>query len=238
MKKEYSTFSVEDFQEGQIILIDKPFEWTSFDVVNKVRYAIRRKYNLKKIKVGHAGTLDPLATGLLILCTGRFTKKITTLTLEDKSYTGVFTLGATTPSHDLETPLENPLPFDHITKEDLTHLAKAMIGVQEQMPPIFSAKKVNGKRAYDAARKGEEVKLNPNRVEIKSFAIDRVNLPEVHFSISVSKGTYIRSIARDMGEALKTGAHLSRLRRESVGGYSVLDAMTPEAFQSLLVESA
>lgn len=235
MDKDFSSFSVEDFQEGQLLLIDKPREWTSFDAVKKVRFAIRKKFNLKKIKVGHAGTLDPLATGLLVICTGRFTKKITALTLEDKLYTGTFTIGATTPSYDLETELENKMPTDHIKSEDIEAFAKKMIGKQEQVPPIFSAKKVDGKRAYESARKGVAVEIKPHSIEIKSFETDCSNLPEIRFSIGCTKGTYIRSVARDLGEALQTGAYLSSLRRESIGGYNVEDAIDPMHFQASLI---
>ena len=237
MNKDFSSLSVTDFQEGQLLLIDKPREWTSFDAVKKVRFAIRRKFNLKKIKVGHAGTLDPLATGLLVICTGRFTKKITALTLEDKVYTGTFTIGATTPSYDLETVLENEVSTDHIKPEDIEAFAKKMIGKQEQVPPMFSAKKVDGKRAYESARKGEKVEIKPHSIEIKSFETDCSNLPEIRFSIECTKGTYIRSVARDLGEALQTGAYLSSLRRESIGSYSVDDAIDPVRFQEALLPS-
>lgn len=234
MKKDYSTLTAADFQEGQILLIDKPLEWTSFDAVKKVRYVIRKKFGLKKLKVGHAGTLDPLATGLLILCTGRYTKKIADLTLHDKTYTGTFTLGATTPSYDLETAIENEKPTGHVTPEDVARAAREMVGRVEQMPPAFSAKKVDGKRAYNAARKGEDVKLKTQTVEIHSFEVDCSELPKVHFKIASSKGTYIRSIARDLGEALGTGAYLSELRRTAVGDFKVEDAVDPLAFQEWL----
>ena len=234
MKKDYSQLTVEDFQEGQLLLIDKPLTWTSFDAVKKIRYSIRKKFNLKKIKVGHAGTLDPLATGLLIICTGRFTKKIAELTLQEKTYTGTFTIGSTTPSFDLETERENEKPTDHITAADVEKGAKEMTGKQEQIPPIFSAKKVDGKRAYESARKGKELELKAQPVEIKKFEVNCENLPLVHFTIECSKGTYIRSIARDLGEKLETGAHLSALRREAIGNFNVENAIEPALFQQML----
>lgn len=234
MNKDYAQLSVDDFLEGQLLLIDKPLEWTSFDAVKKIRYSIRKKFNLKKIKVGHAGTLDPLATGLLIICTGRFTKKITALTLEEKTYSGTIIIGATTASYDLESEIENQKPTDHITAKDVAAAAAELTGVQEQIPPVFSAKKVDGKRAYDSARKGEEVVLKANTVEIKKFEVDCSELPRVHFSIECSKGTYIRSIARDLGEKLKTGAYLSELRRDAIGQYKVDNAIDPIEFQQLL----
>ncbi|NEN24579.1 tRNA pseudouridine(55) synthase TruB [Cryomorpha ignava] len=234
MKKDYAQLSAEDFLEGQLLLIDKPLEWTSFDAVKKIRYSIRKKFNLKKIKVGHAGTLDPLATGLLIICTGRFTKKITELTLEEKSYSGTFTIGATTASYDLESEVENKTSTDHITTQDVEAAVAELTGKQEQVPPIFSAKKVDGKRAYESARKGEEVILKANTVEIKTFDVDCSELPLVRFSIICSKGTYIRSIARDLGEKLKTGAYLSELRRDAIGHFNLDNAIDPIAFQELL----
>lgn len=236
MKKDYAQLSADDFLEGQLLLIDKPLEWTSFDAVKKIRYSIRKKFNLKKIKVGHAGTLDPLATGLLIICTGRFTKKITELTLEEKTYSGTFTIGATTASYDLESEIENETSTDHITPEDVAAAAAELTGLQEQVPPIFSAKKVDGKRAYEAARKGESIVLKANTVEVKTFEVDCSALPNVRFSIVCSKGTYIRSIARDLGEKLKTGGYLSELRRDAIGLYKVDDAIDPIVFQQLLEE--
>lgn len=237
MDTDFSSLTATDFQEGQLLLIDKPREWTSFDAVKKVRFAIRKKFDLKKLKVGHAGTLDPLATGLLIICTGRFTKKIASLTLEDKVYTGTFTIGATTQSYDLESELENEVPTDHIKTEQIEAFAKKMIGKQDQVPPAFSAKKVDGKRAYESARKGKKIELKPHLIEIKTFETDCSNLPEIAFNIQCSKGTYIRSVARDLGEALGTGAYLSSLRRESIGTYKVDDAIDPVRFQEALIPS-
>jgi tRNA pseudouridine55 synthase len=231
---DYKTFTADDFLAGKLLLIDKPFGWTSFDAVKKVHYTIRKAFGLKKIKVGHAGTLDPLATGLLIICTGKFTKKIAELTLEDKTYTGTFTIGATTPSYDLESEVENHMPTAHITLEMVKDAAKKMSGVQMQMPPQFSAKQVDGKRAYESARKGIEVKLEPKEVNISRFEVDATSLPEVHFEITCSKGTYIRSMARDLGEILGCGAHLTKLVRTKVGAFELKDAVSPEAFQANL----
>lgn len=231
---EYKTYTADDFLAGKLLLIDKPFGWTSFDAVKKVHYTIRKAFGLKKIKVGHAGTLDPLATGLLIICTGKFTKKIAELTLEDKTYTGTFTIGATTPSYDLESEVENHKPTAHITPEKVKDAAKKMSGVQMQMPPQFSAKQVDGKRAYESARKGIEVKLEPREVKISRFEVDPTSLPEVHFEITCSKGTYIRSMARDLGEILGCGAHLTKLVRTKVGAFELKDAVSPEVFQANL----
>lgn len=234
MKKDFSQFSAQDFLDGQLLLIDKPLEWTSFDAVKKIKYSIQNKFNLKKIKVGHAGTLDPLATGLLIICTGKFTKKITELTLEDKTYTGTFTLGATTVSYDLESEVEDIKPTDHVNAEMVEKAVAELTGTIEQIPPSFSAKKVAGKRAYESARKGIELVLKPQTVEIKKFEVDCSELPKVHFTVICSKGTYIRSMARDLGEILKTGAYLSALRREAIGNYNVEGAPTPEDFHRIL----
>jgi len=231
---DYGKLTEEEFKAGQLLLIDKPLTWTSFDAVAKVRYAIRKKFNLKKLKVGHAGTLDPLATGLLIICTGKFTKRIADLTVENKTYTGTFTLGATTPSYDLETETENHQSTDDITDEMVQEAVSKMSGAIMQMPPVFSAKKVDGKRAYISARKGKEVKLEARPVIISKFEVDTSDLPEVKFEIECSKGTYIRSIARDLGEALECGAHLTELRRTKIGDYSAENAIDPVEFQRLV----
>jgi len=231
---DYGKLTEEEFKAGQLLLIDKPLTWTSFDAVAKVRYAIRKKFNLKKLKVGHAGTLDPLATGLLIICTGKFTKRIADLTVENKTYTGTFTLGATTPSYDLETETENHHSTDDITDEMVQEAVSKMSGAIMQMPPVFSAKKVDGKRAYISARKGKEVKLEARPVIISKFEVDTSALPEVKFEIECSKGTYIRSIARDLGEALECGAHLTELRRTKIGDYSAENAIDPVEFQRLV----
>jgi tRNA pseudouridine55 synthase len=219
-KKEY------DFKGGEVLLVNKPLKWTSFDVVNKLRYTIKHKLGVKKIKVGHAGTLDPLADGLLIICTGKKTKTIESLMGLEKTYSGIIRLGGTTPSYDLETEVDNSSPTEHLTDE-LIHLkASEMVGEQDQYPPIFSAKKVQGKKAYDLARKGEEVELKPKRVEISAFEITKIDGLDVHFFIRCSKGTYIRSIANDLGKSLNSGGHLAALRREGIGSYSLDRAMS------------
>jgi tRNA pseudouridine55 synthase len=212
------------FLEGTILLIDKEMDWTSFDVVNKLRISLRNELGIKKIKVGHAGTLDPLATGLVILCTGKATKRIESLTGLDKEYIAEFTLGATTPSYDLETEIDHTFPFSHITREQVEQTLKKFTGEFEQSPPIFSAKQIDGKRAYDMARQGEKFTLKKNRVVIHKLELLKYELPIIQLRIQCSKGTYIRSLASDLGSALKSGAHLSALRRTRVGDYHVNDA--------------
>ena len=224
------------YQSGKLLLIDKPVEWSSFHVVNKIRYAIRKKYNLKKIKVGHAGTLDPLATGLLILCTGKKTKEISNFQAQTKTYTGTITLGATTPSYDLETPINETFPTDHITKEAIEKTAQDFTGVQMQAPPVFSALKKDGKRLYEYARKDQEVVVEKRQITIHSFKILKIENNTVDFSISCSKGTYIRSIAHDFGKALASGGHLTVLRRTQIGHFKVADALSIESFIAQLQE--
>ncbi len=224
--------TVEDFQNGQIILIDKPLTWSSFQAVNKLKYILKRKYNLpKKFKIGHAGTLDPLATGLLIICTGKFTKKITEIQAQTKEYTGTITVGATTPSYDLETEVDANFPINHIDEELIQQTAKKFIGEIDQKPPVFSAIKKDGKRLYEHARAGEEVEIQSRKTTIYEFEITRIALPEIDFRVQCSKGTYIRSLAFDFGVALKSGAHLTALRRTKIGDYSVENAVTPEIFE-------
>ena len=243
------------FQSGQIILIDKPLTWTSFDVVNKVRWLIKQEIKVKKIKVGHAGTLDPLATGLLILCSGKFTKKIEELQGQEKEYTGVITLGGTTASYDLEKAVDIEYPIDHITEDLIKETAQTFVGEQEQIAPIHSAKKIDGKRAYEYAREGEEVKIKSNTITIKEFDVELCDSPEfepladskinqeqpykkglhIKFRIVCSKGTYIRSIARDFGEKLNSGGHLSQLRRTRIGDFKIDDAIKIEDIRSLFV---
>lgn len=222
--------NVEDFKNGQVILIDKPLQWTSFQVVNKIRWAIRRKFKIKKIKVGHAGTLDPLATGLLIICTGKFTKKISEYQAETKEYTGTITLGATTPSFDLETAIDGHFPTDHITEEMIQAAASSFIGKISQKPPLYSAVKKDGIRLYELARKGEDTEIQSREVHIFAFEICKIDMPLVHFRIVCSKGTYIRSIASDFGKCLDNGAHLSSLRRTKSGDFDLSTAISPEAF--------
>lgn len=227
-------FTAEDFKNGQILLFDKPLEWTSFQLVNKVRWLIRSHCGIKKIKVGHAGTLDPLATGLLIICTGKFTKRIQELQGQEKEYTGTFTLGATTPSYDLETEVDNTFPIDHLNEEVLNNAIPQFLGEIEQYPPVFSALKKDGKRLYEYARKGEEVKIDSRKVSISSFTLTRIDLPEVDFQVSCSKGTYIRSLAHDFGKAVESGGHLSALRRTKIGDFNVNDSYDLDRFIATL----
>lgn len=230
--------TTEDFQNGQLLLIDKPLKWTSFQVVNKVRWAIRKKFNIKKIKVGHAGTLDPLASGLLIICTGKFTKKINEYQGLVKEYTGTFTLGATTPSYDLETEIDNTYPIKHLTDNLVKETTKQFIGEIDQKPPLFSALKHDGERMYNIARRGDTVVVKSRKVTIYEFEITRIELPEVDFRVKCSKGTYIRSLAHDFGEALDSGAHLSALRRTKIGDLLVTDAIDPLVFVNKINELA
>lgn len=224
----------EQFQEGQILLIDKPLTWSSFQAVNKIKYALIKNLNLpKKFKIGHAGTLDPLASGLLIICTGKFTKKISELQGQIKEYTGTITLGATTPSYDLETEINETFPTEHITDELILETTKQFIGIIDQFPPIFSAIKKDGKRLYEHARAGEEVEIQSRKVEIMEFEITQINLPEVDFRVVCSKGTYIRSLAFDFGKALNSGGHLTALRRTKIGDFSVDNAIEPLPFEKM-----
>ena len=222
--------TIEDYLSGQVLLIDKPLNWTSFQVVNKLRWEIRQAFNIKKIKVGHAGTLDPLATGLLVICTGKMTKQIDTFQDQVKEYTGTFVLGSTTPSYDLETEIDNTFPINHITKDIIHDITKKFIGEIEQFPPIFSAIKKEGKRLYEFARAGESVEIKSRKITINAFEITRIVLPEVDFRVVCSKGTYIRSLAHDFGKALHSGGHLSALRRTRIGNFNVKEAITIEKF--------
>lgn len=224
--------TAEDFKDGKILLFDKPLEWTSFQLVNKVRWLIRKKHNIKKIKVGHAGTLDPLATGLLILCTGKFTKKIEDLQGQEKEYIGTFTLGATTPSYDLETEVDQKFPVDHLTEDKIYNATNRFIGEIDQFPPVFSALKKEGKRLYEYAREGEKVDIPARKVHISAFEITEIALPLVGFRVVCSKGTYIRSLAHDFGKSLDTGAHLSALRRTGIGEYKVDNAFSLDSFEN------
>lgn len=217
---------VYDFQQGEILLIDKPYTWTSFDVVNKLRWNIKRKLGVKNIKVGHAGTLDPLATGLLIICTGKNTKLIEGIQADEKTYTGTIILGKTTPSYDLETAYNETFSTTHITAELLEEARVSFLGEQQQVPPIFSAKQVDGKRAYESARVGKAITLKANTIHISDFKIDASRFPEIDFEISCSKGTYIRSIAFDFGQKLNSGATLIALRRTASGTFNIQDALS------------
>ncbi|MFT5761352.1 MAG: tRNA pseudouridine55 synthase [Polaribacter sp.] len=227
----------EDYKNGQVLLIDKPLEWTSFQAVNKIRWHIRQRFDIKKIKVGHAGTLDPLATGLLIICTGKQTKSISEYQGQIKEYTGTFTIGATTPSYDLESEVNETFPTDHITNELIHNATKQFIGSIQQRPPIFSAIKKDGKRLYEFARKGETVNIPTREITITEFEITNIELPKINFRVVCSKGTYIRSLAFDFGKALNSGAHLSELRRTKIGNFSVEKADSIDAFiENLEVE--
>ncbi|MCB0474402.1 MAG: tRNA pseudouridine(55) synthase TruB [Flavobacteriaceae bacterium] len=222
--------TAEDFKNGQVLLIDKPLQWTSFQVVNKLRYAISRKFHLKKIKVGHAGTLDPLATGLLIICTGAFTKKIETYQAQEKEYTGIFRLGATTPSYDLETEIDKHYPYEHLTEEGIRNTCKRFTGTIEQKPPVFSAIKKDGKRLYELARAGETTEIKARQITIFEFEITKIDLPDLHFRVRCSKGTYIRSLANDFGKALGSGAYLKALKRTAIGDFSLVKAESIDGF--------
>ncbi|MCO6147994.1 tRNA pseudouridine(55) synthase TruB [Flavobacterium sp. NRK1] len=221
----------ENFQEGKVVLIDKPLHWSSFQAVNKVKWALKKHLGLKKIKVGHAGTLDPLATGLLIVCTGKFTKRIPELQGMEKEYTGTFMVGGTTPSFDLETEVNAAFPTEHITDALVQETTKQFIGEIDQQPPVFSAIKKDGKRLYEHARAGEEVEIAFRKTTIHEFEITRIALPEIDFRVVCSKGTYIRSLANDFGKALQSGAHLTALRRTKIGEFSVEDAISPQDFE-------
>ena len=222
--------TAEDYKNGQVLLIDKPLEWTSFQAVNKLRWHIRQRFHIKKIKVGHAGTLDPLATGLLIICTGKQTKNISEYQGQIKEYTGTFTLGATTPSYDLETEIETTFETAHITEALLHKTTEQFTGTIQQKPPIFSAIKKDGVRLYELARRGETTEIKTREVSINLFEITKIELPTIDFRVVCSKGTYIRSLAYDFGLALNSGAHLSALRRTKIGDFSVDDALSIEQF--------
>ena len=226
--------AAEDYLSGQVLLIDKPLNWTSFQVVNKLRWEIRRAYKIKKIKVGHAGTLDPLATGLLMICTGKMTKQIDSFQAQVKEYTGTLVLGSTTPSYDLETAIDQNFPTEHITKDLIQRMAHQFIGEISQFPPVFSALKQDGKRLYELARAGETVDIPARQVHISEFEITQVEGLNVHFKVVCSKGTYIRSLAHDFGKALNSGAHLSALRRTKIGDFDVADALSVENFVNAL----
>ena len=223
-KKQLADF---DFEAGEVLLLDKPLTWTSIDVELKVKNTLRPR------KIGHAGTLDPLATGLLILCTGKKTKEIDQIQAQEKEYEGTFRLGQTTPSFDRETAVDAELPYAHLTEAEIRAAVLPFLGKIEQIPPLFSAVKVDGKRAYELARKGQDVEIKAKKVEIKAFDITRIALPEIDFRVVCSKGTYVRGLARDLGAALGVGAHLTRLVRTRIGGYRLADAWTVAEVQAL-----
>ncbi len=220
--------TLEELQSGKILLIDKPLDWTSFDVVNKIRWEIRKKHALKKFKVGHAGTLDPKATGLLILCLGKETKNIETYQGQKKVYTGTIKLGVTTPSYDTETEEEGNFPVEHITPELIQQTLPQFIGTISQYPPVFSALKKEGKRLYEYARSGKEIELTPREIHIDHFEITAIEMPFLRFKVTCSKGTYIRSLAYDFGKALQSGGYLTELRREQIGDFNIEKAFSVE----------
>lgn len=229
--------TAEEILEGQVILVDKPLTWSSFQAVNKLKYALKRELGLpKKFKIGHAGTLDPLATGLLIVCTGKFTKRITEIQGQPKEYTGTFKLGATTPSYDLETKIDEIFSINHIDEKSINQILPQFLGEIDQKPPVFSAIKKDGIRMYEHARAGTEMEMESRKTTIHEFEITRIDLPEVDFRVVCSKGTYIRSLANDFGKALESGAHLTVLRRTKIGDYSVENAVSPDAFESNLLK--
>lgn len=226
-----------NFYDGEILLIDKPKDISSFGAVNRIKHAFVKKTRKKRYKIGHAGTLDPLATGLLIMCSGKKTKTISSFQGLPKEYTGEIVLGATTPSYDLETEIDQEFDYSNITEQEILDCAKSFLGENNQMPPIFSAKKINGKRAYNLARNGEEVELKPNLITIHEFEITQINMPKVSFRINCSKGTYIRSIAYDFGLKLNNGGYLENLRRTKIGDYSVEDAKSIQEIQEMIFNS-
>ncbi|MBU0940825.1 MAG: tRNA pseudouridine(55) synthase TruB [Bacteroidetes bacterium] len=227
--------AAEAYLEGQILLIDKPLKWSSFQAVNKLKYALINKVGLpKKFKIGHAGTLDPLATGLLLICTGKFTKRISELQGQAKEYTGTFFIGATTPSYDLETEVDQTYPIDHINEALIHETVKQFLGEIDQKPPIFSAIKKDGVRLYEHARAGETVEIAFRKTTIHEFEITRIELPEIDFRVVCSKGTYIRSLAYDFGQAMNSGSHLTALRRTKIGDYNVIDATAVTLFEDQL----
>lgn len=229
--------TVENYTEGQIILIDKPLHWTSFQAVNKMKYALINKVGLpKKFKIGHAGTLDPLATGLLLVCTGKFTKRITELQGQAKEYTGTFYIGATTPSFDLETEIDETFETSHIDDALIHETVEQFLGEIDQKPPIYSAIKKDGVRLYEHARAGETVEIATRKTTIHEFEITRIALPEIDFRVVCSKGTYIRSLAFDFGKAMNSGSHLTVLRRTKIGEYNVENAIDVTLFEESLTE--
>lgn len=216
--------NTEKIQEGHVFLIDKPLDWTSFDVVNKIRWNIRKAYNLKKIKVGHAGTLDPKATGLLLICTGKLTKQIDEYQAQEKTYTGTIKIGVTTPTYDMESEENETFPTEHITEEMIHEATKQFVGEIEQFPPMHSAIKVDGKRLYELARVGKEIERKARTITIHDFKITKIDLPFIDFEVNCSKGTYIRSLAFDFGKALNSGGYLTALRRTKIGDFDVINS--------------
>ena len=234
MHKKLSNLSKEDFESGVVLLINKEINWTSFDVVKKIKNLLKEKFRFKKIKVGHAGTLDPLATGLLVICTGKSTKMISEIQNQKKEYTGELTMGATTPSYDLETEIDNRYDISNISEKDISSKTKLFIGEVFQKPPIFSAIKVKGERLYEKARRGEKINIKKRKITVYNFKLTKILLPKIHFIIECSKGTYIRSIAHDFGKSLNNGAHLSKLVRTKIGEFDLKDAKSIIEFENEL----
>ncbi len=234
MHNKLSTLSKEDFESGVVLLINKEINWTSFDVVKKIKNLLKEKFRFKKIKVGHAGTLDPLATGLLVICTGKSTKMISEIQNQKKEYTGELTMGATTPSYDLETEIDHRYDISNITEKDISSKTKLFIGEVSQKPPIFSAIKVKGERLYEKARRGEKINIKKRKITVYNFKLTKILLPKIHFIIECSKGTYIRSIAHDFGKSLNNGAHLSKLIRTKIGEFDLKDAKSIIEFENEL----
>ena len=223
-------FTLQSISNGKLLLIDKPLEWTSFQAVNKIRWGLKSKFNLKKLKVGHAGTLDPLATGLLLICTGKMTKKIPEFQALEKTYTGTITLGATTPSFDSETPIDKKFNITHLNDEALIAAKEKFKGEIDQSPPLFSAIKKEGKRLYEYARAGEKIEIKSRKIKIHRFDFKKIELPDIDFEVKCSKGTYIRSLANDFGKSVDSGGYLSSLRRIKIGPFKVVNALTPQEF--------
>ena len=223
-------FTPQSISNGKLLLIDKPLEWTSFQAVNKIRWGLRSKFNIKKLKVGHAGTLDPLATGLLLICTGKMTRKIREFQALEKTYTGTITLGATTPSFDSETPIDKKFKITHLNDEALIAAKEKFKGEIDQSPPLFSAIKKEGKRLYEYARAGEKIEIKSRKIKIHRFDFKRIELPNIAFEVKCSKGTYIRSLANDFGKSVDSGGYLSSLRRIKIGPFKVINALTPQEF--------
>ena len=227
-------YSKDKFLNGSVLLINKPYNWTSFQLVNKIKWLIKKKFNLKSIKIGHAGTLDPLAKGLMIIVSGKKTKQIINYQNLDKTYVGTFMLGSTTKSYDLETPINKTFRVDHISSKELNQVKKKFLGIIKQTPPIFSAIKKDGKRLYEYARNNEKILIPKREIEIRKLDLDIQNFPEIKFIVECTKGTYIRSLVYDIGLSLNSGAHLTSLCREKIGEYSLKDAMTIDYFEKIL----
>lgn len=236
--EQISTYTLERFQEGFVFEVDKPLNWTSFQAVNAIKWSLKKKFNIKKIKIGHAGTLDPLASGLLLICCGKMTKQIADFQGQAKTYTGTICIGASTPSFDLETEIDQHYDIAHISEELIVETKKQFTGVIRQRPPLYSALKKEGKRLYEHARAGNTIEVPEREVEIHQFEIESIQMNkksiDLNFKIQCSKGTYIRSIAHDFGKALQSGAHLSSLRRTAIGSYKVDKALSPESIKKLL----